>query len=304
MKRPWVDTHIHVSDLGPDGSRRERMLADLLDVLNHCDADLRFVITCDGVYNSRVMADPSGMREANRMVYELVRRAPGRLYGGCIVNPHFPEAALDMMKVAFEEWGFVMLGEMLQYMMNYRMASAEVEQLVRLAAHYEVPVQVHIGTYWTKQHEGSVDGMDHLRDLLRCADRVPEAKYILAHAVGCGPTPEHVPWANMILDALGALFPTYPDNFWIEIRDFQCPALARAVAEVPVTRLLAGTDWTTRIGPPFQPYGTMFDVPAAQNPFPPEVSSFVGFLEQADASAEAIRRIGFGNARELLRLGT
>jgi hypothetical protein len=48
----------------------------------------------------------------------------------------------------------------------------------------------------------------------------------------------------------------------------------------------------------------MFDVPAAQNPFPPEVSSFVGFLEQADASAEAIRRIGSENARELLRLGT
>ena len=302
MKRPWVDTHIHVSDLGPDGSRREQMLADLLDVLDHCDADLRFVITCDGAYNSRVMADPSGMREANRMVYELVRQAPGRLYGGCIVNPHFPEAALDMMKVAFEEWGFVMLGEMLQYMMNYRMDSDEVEQLVRLAAHYEVPVQVHIGTYWMKQHEGSVDGMDHLRDLLRCADRVPEAKYILAHAIGCGPTPDYVPWADMFLDTLGGVFDTYPMNFWIEIRDFQCRALKRTLADVPTSRLLSGTDWTTRIGPPFATYGTMFDVKEEQNPFPPKVDSFAQFLRDAGASEEDISRIGFDNAKGLLKL--
>jgi predicted TIM-barrel fold metal-dependent hydrolase len=302
MNHPWIDTHIHVSNLNPDGQLRERMLDDLLDVLDRCDADLRLVVSCDGSYNSVVMADETGMMAANSMVNDLVQRAPGRLYGACIVNPHFPQASLDMMKVAFGEWGFVMLGEMLQYMMKYRMDSDEVEQIVRLAVHYDVPVQVHIGTYWTKQHEGSVDGMDHLRDLLRCADRVPEAKYILAHAIGCGPTPEYVPWANMILDTLGALYQKYPDNFWIEIRDFQCPALPRTIAEVPTNRLLAGTDWTTRIGPPFQPYGTMFDVPAGQNPFPPEVASFVGFLEQAGASEQDIARIGFENPTQLLGL--
>ena len=47
----WLDTHIHVSDLNPDGSKREQMLADLLDVLDRCDADLRFVISCDAHYN-------------------------------------------------------------------------------------------------------------------------------------------------------------------------------------------------------------------------------------------------------------
>ena len=72
------------------------MLADLLDLLDCGDADLRFVVTCDGAHNSRAVADPRGTREANRTVHELVRRAPGRRYGGCLVNPHFLEAALGM----------------------------------------------------------------------------------------------------------------------------------------------------------------------------------------------------------------
>lgn len=203
MKRPWIDTHIHVSDLGPGGQRRERMLEDLLDVLDRCDADLRFVVSCDGPYYGYMAKDPSQMLPANRMIYDLVRRAPGRLYGACMVNPNFLDESLRVMNVCLGEWGFVMLGEMLQYSMKYRMNSDAAEQCVRLAVRYDVPIQVHLGTYWFKDDTGgSSDGMDHMRDLLKCAERVPEAKYILAHAIGCGPTPNFVPWADMFLDTL------------------------------------------------------------------------------------------------------
>src|SRR5262245_52692070 len=302
MKRLWIDTHVHVSDVGRDGSRREHLLADLLDVLDRCDADLRFVISCDFPYSSDMDRDPDQILAGNRLIYDLVRHAPDRLYGSCTVNPNFLAQSIDVMKRCFAEWGFVQLGEMLQYMMHYRMDSDATEQLVRLAVEYDVPVQVHLGTYWHKRYEGSVDGMDHMRDLLRAADRVPEAKFVLAHAIGCGPTREYVSWASMFLDTLGSLFDEYPRNFWVEIRDFQSPALARAVREVPPDRLLAGTDWTSRIGPPFQRYGTMFDVMEGDNPFPPKVTSFVQFLRDAGTSDEAIARIGFENARDLLKL--
>jgi len=43
MKRLWMDTHIHVGDLGPNGKRREHMLEDLLD------ADLRSPSKAAGV---------------------------------------------------------------------------------------------------------------------------------------------------------------------------------------------------------------------------------------------------------------
>lgn len=305
-KRRWIDTHIHASDIGPDGKKRERMLEDLLDLLDRCDADLRFAISCDGPYSGYMVKDPSQMLSANRMIYDLCRRAPGRLFGSCTVNPNFLDESLRVMDICFGEWGFVQLGEMLQYSMKYKMDSDAAEKVVRRAVKYDVPVQVHIGTYCAPtlqwRYDVSGQGMDHLTDLLACAERVPEAKYILAHAIGCGPTPQYISWADMILDTFAGCFSRYPTNFWIEIRDFQCKALPRAIREVPTTRLLSGTDWTTRIGPPFQSYGTMFGVREADNPFPPKVSSFVGFLRKAGANEADIERIGYDNARELYKL--
>jgi len=298
----WLDTHIHVSDLSADSSKREHMLADLLDVLDRCDADLRFVISCDGHYNGLVKQQPDGMMIANSMIHELCRQAPDRLFGSCIVNPHYLDESLQMMEVAFGEWGFVQLGEMLPYMLDFVMDSDPVERLVRQALVFDVPVQVHLGTYWGYKMGASGHGMDHMEDLLGIAERVPEAKYILAHAIGCAETRRFISWADWFLDALAGFFDEYPDNFWVEIRDFHCPALPRAVAEVPSNRLLAGTDWTTRIGPPFQTYGTMFNVSEADNPFPPKVASFVGFLRAAGASDEGIERLAWRNAAELYGL--
>ncbi len=298
----WIDTHIHVSDIGEDSARRGSTLPELLDVLDRCDAALELVVSADFPYLSAMRSDPEGILAANRMVHDLVHEAPGRLYGACMVNPTFTDEALRAMDLCIGEWGFVMLGEMLPYSHDYVMDSDEAERVVRHAAELDVPVQVHLGTYWHKDYEGSTDGMDHLRDMLRCYDRVPEAKYILAHAIGCGPTREFVPWADMFLDVVFGMFGAWPRSFWIEIRDFQALGVPRTVAEVPSDRILAGTDWTTRVGPPFQAYGTMFGVGEAENPFAPEVASFVDYLRDAGASDETVEQIAWRNAAELMGL--
>ncbi|NPV08531.1 MAG: amidohydrolase family protein [Anaerolineae bacterium] len=298
----WIDTHIHVSDIAPDGSRRPHLAQDLVAVLERSGADLRFLVSCDFPYLTRMATDPQWMWAANRMVHEVVQQAPGRLYGSCTVNPAFLEESLRCMEVCFREWGFVQLGEMLPYLMGYRFDSPEVDEVVRAAAGYQVPVQVHLGTYWLRGGDASGDGIGHIADLLAVAERVPEANYVLAHAIGCDPDPRFIPWANMYLDVLAGTFEQYPTNFWVEIRDFDSTALARTLAEVPTTRLLAGTDWTTRIGPPFQSYGTTFGVREEDNRFPPGVAAMVGFLEAAGASEEDVARIASGNARELYHL--
>jgi len=301
-KLPWLDTHIHVSDIGPDGRQRQHLLADLLDVLDRCDADLRLVISCDFPYISNMKSDPEAMWAGNRMIYDLVRQAPGRLFGSCTVNPNFLDESLRVMDACFTEWGFVQLGEMLPYMMSYSMDSDATEQVVRQAVRYSVPIQVHLGTYWVYKAGPSGAGMVQMEDFLGIANRVPEAKYVLAHAIGCGPSAEYVSWADWYLDVLVGMFPRFPDNFWVEIRDFQCPALKRAVAQVPTERLLAGTDWTTRIGPPFQSYGTMFGVEEADNPFPPGVGAMVAFLRQAGADEDTIAHVAYENAQQLYGL--
>ena len=303
MKTTFIDTHIHVSDLGPGGRARDGVLEGILDVIERSGLDLRFIVSCDMPYLTRMKQDPAAMLEANRMVHDLVRRAPGKLYGSCTINPNFLDESLRVIETCFGEWGFVQLGEMLQYMMDFRMDSDAAEKCVRLAVRHDAPVQVHMATYWFKAYDPSSDGMAHMRDLLHCMDRVPEADYVWAHAVGCGPDPSYVPWAGMFLDTLAGVFDTYPRNVWVEIRDFHYAAgLRRTLREVPADRLLAGTDWTTRHGPPFPDYGTPFEACDDQVALPSEAPSPVDFMREAGAMEDRIDRVASRNARELYGL--
>lgn len=297
--RLWLDTHVHVCDYGSDGEERPGFLGELLRVLDAEEADLRFVISPNGLRLSRVINESEGVAAANEFIHDLVARAPGRLYGSCIVNPHFLDESLRMMDQCFGEWGFVQLGEMLQYMMDYEMNSPPVEALVRRSVEFEAPVQVHISTSNAGTHPSS-HGMAQLDDLCRLADKIPEASYILAHAVGM---PDgDPPVVDQYLDFIDERYGSFPANFWLEIRDFDSPGVRSALDRVPADRLLAGTDWVTRVGPPFLPYGCIFGVQRPEdNPYPPKVESMVRFLKDAGADDDTVDRIGHRNAIELLR---
>ena len=66
------------------------------------------------------------------------------------------------------------------------------------------------------------------------------------------------------------------------------------------------------MGPPFLPYGVLFDVPDSASPIGrrqvrsvedvPSTAALVGFLEQAGATAAQIERIAWRNATELYGL--
>jgi predicted TIM-barrel fold metal-dependent hydrolase len=298
--RTWIDTHIHVCDTGQDGTARPRFTDDLLAVLNAEGHDLRFVLSPDGARLSRVGQSGEGVMEGNEFIRDLVQQAPGRLYGSCMVNPSFLDASLTAMDRCLGDWGFVQLGEMLQYMMGYRMDSDAVERLVRHALDFDVPVQVHISTSNRMSHNSSW-GVEQLEDLFGLVDRVPEAKYVLAHLVGM--EDDAPPVVDCYLDMIEARYGAWPEGFWAEIRDFNSPGVRSVLARVPANRLLAGTDWVTRVGPPFLPYGVVFGVQSAEdNAYPPGVASMVRFLRDAGADDETIRLIGEGNARELLRI--
>jgi len=297
-KRRWMDTHVHVSSMGAEGAKREHLLEDLLDVLDRCDADLRWVISPDNVEMVRIWKEVEGVYEGSRFIYDLVRRSEGRLYGSCMVNPHFLDESLRTMEACFEKWGFVQLGEMLQYVMDYQMDSLPVECLVRKAAEYGVPVHVHISTSWPREGIVSTYGMQHLRDLLALAERVPEARYILAHAIS--DVDDNPPVVDQYLDTIEARFGQWPDNFWIEIRDADSPGIRSAFARVPSTQIMMGTDWVSRVGPPFLPYGVIFLVPLEESRYEPSVSAMVELLRRAGASEDVIDQIGFKNAEALL----
>ena len=142
-------------------------------------------------------------------------------------------------------------------------------------------------------------GMEQLTDFFGIVERVPDAKYILAHAVGM--EKDDPPVVDGYLDAIDKRYGSFPDNFWVEIRDFSSPGVRSALNRVPIDRIIAGTDWTTRVGPPFLPYGMIFGK-IEDNPYPPHINSMIGFLKKEGASDAEIENIGFENAARLLKL--
>jgi predicted TIM-barrel fold metal-dependent hydrolase len=297
-KRKWIDTHIHVSNYSPDSTKRGDILADLLEVLDRSGADLRFVLSPDVPWVNRMMQDGSRILEANRFIYDLVRLAPNRLYGSCMITPNFLDDSLKAIQVCFQEWGFIQLGEMVQYLMKYRMDTDAAEKTVRLAMQFDVPIQVHLSTSGRTGDGPMGSGMEQLGDFFGIVERVPDAKYILAHAVGMETEP---PVVDGYLDAIEKRYGKIPDNFWFEIRDFNSPGVRSVLGRVSVDRIIAGTDWTTRVGPPFQPYGVIVGK-VEDNPYPPCIDAMVGFLRQEGASDQDIEKIGFGNAARLFKI--
>ncbi len=294
----WIDTHIHVSDRNGDGSPRQHLVSDLLAVLDAEQTDLRFVVSPDAYWNTIVKTTSDGSSRANEFIHCIAEAAPGRLMASCIVNPNFLDDSLRTMEQCFERWGFVQLGEMLQYMFDFKMDCDASAQLVRKAVEYNVPVQIHVSTSNSAQG-GWTGGCEQLEDILGLMQRVPEAKVIIAHAVGTDKDDPAV--IDTYLDLIEKRCGQWPDNWWAEVRDFSSPGVPSALKRIPTNRLIAGTDWTTRVGPPFLPYGMIFGSSPDENPYPPCISEMVAFLYQAGASAATIDAIAYRNAHELLK---
>jgi len=296
----WLDTHVHVSHVTPTGQPRPDILADLLAVQEREPTDLRFVISCDVPLVNWMAGAGEKVIEGNAFVHDLVSRAPGRLYGSCTVNPRFLDASLRSMDQCFGQWGFVMLGEFLPYIMDHRMAEPGAARLVRQAVAYSVPVQVHISTSNAKPQGPFVNGgTEQLEDLMDLVERVPEARYVLAHFIG-NPKADP-PVVDGYLDQIERRFGRWPDNFWAEIRDVNSPGVRSALQRIPRQRLQIGTDWVTRVGPPFLPYGMIFgSTDPAANPYPPGVVAMADCLRQAGAGPEDVERIAFATAAGLL----
>ena len=286
----WIDAHIHVSVRDQDGTHRGLNVDDLLAVLDGSGADLRYVVSCDLPEVNRMKQDGAAVSASNRMIRDLVCQAPDRLFGSCTVNPHFLRESLASMDDCFGQWGFVQFGEMLQYLFDYEMDSPPARELCRKAGEFGVPVQVHVST-------GTDKGRQHMPDLLRVADDMPDVTFIAAHCLGGV-------MSDYYIDTLVGRRAHDLGNLWIEVRDFNnVPALERGLDELGPDRLIAGTDWTTRVGPPFQPYGTIFGVQRVEdNPYPPSVASLVGFLREAGAGDDDIERVAWRNAAALYRL--
>ncbi len=291
----WIDTHVHVNT-GLDGLRD-----NLLAVLDDAGDDVRFVVSMDIEPLEKSMREnPQTMLDDARRIYDLVRRVPDQLYGSLCINPNFLKESLHAMDVCFGEWGFVLLGEMLGYVLNFDMNTDTGESVVRKAVEYDIPIQIHLSTS-NNPYQGHTSGMGQLEDIIGIYERVPEAKFILGHMIGMAQ--DNPPVVDAYLNFIDKRLGKWPDNFWAEIADFHSPGVRMALERIPHNRLIAGMDWMTRIGPPFLPYGVDHMVWfGGEMPYEPSVDALVDFLYQWGATEDDVKKIGFENAAQLLRI--
>jgi len=82
----WIDTHVHISGVSPDGSVRESLAQDVAVVLDQAGADLRFVVDgCEAANAAefrRMMEQPEGCwRRAG-----MCATWQSSCWAGCMVN--------------------------------------------------------------------------------------------------------------------------------------------------------------------------------------------------------------------------
>lgn len=292
-RRLWIDSHIHIRGWSEDGEgERDFDIDDIIRVMDADAARLVWVISYSFPGSRAISANPAqGIPLTNEGQLRLVRDAPeGRLFGSVAVHPSAVEASLDAIDRYAGEHGFAQVGEVLGYAMGFELDSQAMVTIARKAAEHGIPVQCHCSTAGQPQGE-------QMRQTINLARQVPEAKIIAAHAIGGTNSYTHITAAEVYAMMGGG-------NLWLEIRDFNNREWVReAVQRLGSERLIAGTDWIARGGPPFAPYGILFPhEDTDEMPYPCSVASLEGFLRESGCDDEDVANIAARNSIGLFGL--
>ncbi len=291
-RRVWIDSHIHIRGYSPERGPRDFPIEAVTEVLERDPDHLVWVISHSFPETNAITEDPAtGLRWSNEGQYRLVQEAPpGRVFGSLAIHPDAVKESREEIDLFGGERGFVQVGEILGYAMGFALDSPEMIEIAKHAAELGLPLQCHCST------SGQPFG-NQIRQTIRLAQEVPEAKIIAAHALGGGNSWMHITAAEVYF-AMGG------ENLWLEIRDFNTREYLRAAVErLGAERLIAGTDWIARDDPPFPPYGILFpQTDVNEMPYPSCVASLAGFLREAGCTEEDVDRIACRNSIELFGL--
>lgn len=326
-KRLWIDAHTHVDLRRPDGTLCDFKVEDILETLDASGEDLRLICSIGANGIRLAKADPEALHQANEELYQFLRPAEGRLFGSCFVRPDALAQAHADLDLYVGKRGFVQVAEVVGEYGNDlvngiygRMDTPEMVEITRHAAELGAPLQYHCST-------NLVPNGEHVRQTLNVARQVPEAKIVIAHAIGGRNSYLHVIAAETYLAGGG-------DNVYLEVYDVHVREFVRdAYQHVGADRLIVGTDWATRPEPPFAQYGIVrqmmfkdrndwshlrgfglsrwdnhiwldqqYVLALDENPYPCNIGSLFGFLSEAGLSDEDAAMLASGTAIKLFNL--
>ncbi|HUW58509.1 MAG TPA: amidohydrolase family protein [Planctomycetota bacterium] len=253
-----IDTHCHTEAWFMDEPLKRPDPTWFRELYAECRHRTRLVISSTG-------GGPV-MRQGNvvcvRTLAGLLAPFPDKFIGSMMINPHGDDA-LEAIELGAGELGMRCVGELVQYIHNWRTDGPLILPVVQKAIDLELTMMFH------------VSDETHAEAIARLAEKFPRGRFIAAHASG-GRS-----WRRGI-ETVRRL-----PNVWVEImrgNEDQLKLLLEAVGAARIT------------------YGTDFAIDARPELRYRAGSWLLDCLERLKLKDADVQRITSGNAKELLNL--
>ena len=163
-----------------------------------------------------------GLASGNEAVADLVRRHPQRLAGLCQVSPFLADESLAEMDRHVARGNLIGIGELCQYVLDYKTDDPRMFPLIERAIELDVPILEH-----SSNEEQSL-GIERL------AKRFPKGRFIMAHMGGMYGWPQGLEIARR------------NENIWVDTSGYGLVisgAMRKALDTLGASRILFGVDF-------------------------------------------------------------
>jgi predicted TIM-barrel fold metal-dependent hydrolase len=161
----------------------------------------------------------------NKFYAECVRAHPDRLSAFATVQPRAGAAAFEEAVRAMDD-GLIGFGELSPHSQHFDIADPIWQQILRLAAEWKVPVNLHVTDPLSRPYPGRVE--TPLEDFLKLAREFPATTFILAHWGG-----------GLAWDPRAQALP----NVWFDTAASPLLYGPEVWAKAPAERVLFGSDY-------------------------------------------------------------
>ena len=160
----------------------------------------------------------------NTMMLEAIRKHPGRFYGACFVNGHYPELSMDELERCFSDERRVIIIKIHPFFTRCKMDDSRMKGIYEFASSRKLFILVHT---WLD------DDLYGNQDLFAgVAKDYPDIKWVMGHSGG--------PYGNYHAVEIAREIP----NIFLDTVLSMCPArqIEFLVKEAGADRVIFGTD--------------------------------------------------------------
>ena len=254
-----IDTHCHAEPWLMERARHGPDPAWFKDLFAGCRHGTRLVVSGTG----RNLATGRGNVAHMKDLARLLSPWPDKFILSVMVDPNDLDGALEAVETGVKKYRYKMVGELVQYIHNWRTDGREILPVMQMAIDLDVPLMFHSSAE------------EHAEGLERIAEKFPRARIIVAHAAGGRAWRRGVQCVRRL------------PNVLVEVMEGNREQLVTLLEAVGPRRITYGTDFGVHQDPAlrYTPGNWLIDT--------------MKDIRLSDADME---RIAGGNAREAMRL--